>query len=124
MKICGCLGKCESPKLQLRAFSVQPSKDRKPKKYVHILNVFPALFKVGIMYLQLILIVCKFCQSPFYMCRCCFRNHIYCCKNCRYQARRLSHQKAQARYQKTDKGRNVHRQAAVTESNLSPKKIP
>jgi hypothetical protein len=57
----------------------------------------------------LIKIVCKHCQTPFYMCRSCFRGHIYCSYKCRYESFIKARRVSQSKYRTSKKGRIKHR---------------
>ncbi len=54
-------------------------------------------------------ITCKHCQTHFYMCRKCYRGHVYCSDKCRYKAYSHSHRKFQSKYRTSKKGRETHR---------------
>ena len=56
-------------------------------------------------------IECKHCHLLFYICRRCYRGHIYCSHACRDAAQRESHQKSQKKYRNTEKGRITHLKA-------------
>ena len=57
----------------------------------------------------LIKIFCKHCQTPFYMCRSCFRGHIYCSDQCRNEAFIKTRRISQSKYRTSKKGRKKHR---------------
>ena len=54
-------------------------------------------------------IQCKFCYTLFYLCRSCYRGHIYCSNECRKQAEIEAHRKAQSKYRTSEKGRIVNK---------------
>jgi len=56
----------------------------------------------------LISIDCRWCTTPFLICRSCYRGHVYCSDACREAGRRESLNKAQRRYRKTRKGKKSH----------------
>lgn len=53
-------------------------------------------------------IQCKRCGLIFYMCRSCWRGHVYCSDPCRVAARLEKQRAAQRKYRQTDKGRKAH----------------
>ena len=57
----------------------------------------------------LIELECKHCKLRFYICRKCYRGHVYCCSKCRIQAQLKAHREAQRQYRDRDKGRETHR---------------
>jgi hypothetical protein len=57
----------------------------------------------------LIKIVCKHCKTLFYMCRACFRGHVYCSDQCRNTACIRARRIAQSKYRTSKKGRIKHR---------------
>ncbi len=57
----------------------------------------------------LIQIVCKHCQTSFYMCRSCFRGHTYCSHQCRNKAYAKAHRISQSKYRTSEKGKEIHR---------------
>jgi hypothetical protein len=56
----------------------------------------------------LIELECNHCNVEFYICRKCYRGHIYCSSRCRSEAQLKAHRKAQSRYRTSDKGREAH----------------
>ena len=54
-------------------------------------------------------IQCKFCHIKFYLCRCCYRGHVYCSDECRNQAETEAHRKAQSKYRTSKKGRTANK---------------
>ena len=56
-------------------------------------------------------IPCVRCSHIFYMCRSCWRGHVYCCEECRRAARLEAHCQVQRIYRQTDKGRKAHKEA-------------
>jgi hypothetical protein len=56
----------------------------------------------------LIELVCNHCNVEFYICRKCYRGHVYCSSRCRSQVQLKAHRKAQSRYRTSDKGRQAH----------------
>lgn len=56
----------------------------------------------------LIELECKHCKFRFYICRKCYRGHVYCSSRCRSEAQLRAHRKAQSRYRTSDKGREAH----------------
>ena len=52
---------------------------------------------------------CKQCQQTFFDCSSCHQGQVYCCTNCRDEARRASVRRARARHQRTPEGREDHR---------------
>ncbi len=61
------------------------------------------------LYTLLIEIECKYCKTHFYMCRACYRGHVYCSSKCRDKAYAKAHRKSQNKYRKSDKGREENR---------------
>src|SRR6056297_3456827 len=59
----------------------------------------------------MISVVCRCCETRFYVCQSCWRGQAYCSDTCRLTARRASHRKAQQRYRQTEKGKRAHRQS-------------
>ena len=51
---------------------------------------------------------CPHCKLGFYICRKCYRGHVYCSGRCRNEAQLKAHRKAQSRYRTSDKGRQAH----------------
>ena len=56
----------------------------------------------------LIELECNHCNVEFYICRKCYRGHLYCSSRCRSEAQLKAHRKAQSRYRTSDKGREAH----------------
>jgi hypothetical protein len=56
----------------------------------------------------LIELECNHCNVEFYICRKCYRGHLYCSSRSRIEAQLKSHRKAQSRYLTSDKGREAH----------------
>jgi len=52
---------------------------------------------------------CNHCKLRFYICRKCYRGHVYCSSSCRRQAQLKARRKVQSRYRTSDKGRETHR---------------
>jgi hypothetical protein len=52
---------------------------------------------------------CTRCRKRFLICIPCYRGQIYCSSNCAKESRRLSQAQANAKYQKTEKGRLSNR---------------
>ncbi|QTA77847.1 Uncharacterized protein dnl_53440 [Desulfonema limicola] len=59
----------------------------------------------------LLKIFCKCCGILFYICRCCYRGHVYCGPECRKAGYRETRKAAQEKYRKTEKGKKQHRNA-------------
>lgn len=59
----------------------------------------------------LIRIECKLCCLIFFLCRSCFRGHIYCSGQCRAMSKRNAHRKSQSKYRTSEKGRKANRDA-------------
>lgn len=57
----------------------------------------------------LIQIKCRTCLLIFYLCRSCYRGHVYCGEPCRKIAKRDAHQIAQSKYRTSEKGRKANR---------------
>jgi len=53
-------------------------------------------------------IECRWCGNFFYVCQSCWSGRAYCSDNCRRPAQRKIHNKAQARYRQTEKGKTAH----------------
>jgi len=53
-------------------------------------------------------VTCNFCQKVFYICKSCYRGHKYCSYRCRRKGYLIKQKVAQAKYQKTFKGRMKH----------------
>ena len=53
-------------------------------------------------------ISCKLCHKTFYICKSCYRGHKYCSYRCRRKGYLIKQKVAQAKYQKTFKGRFKH----------------
>lgn len=84
-----------------------------PQKYQKIPRL-PITFKTGsngmcCSDVLLIQIVCKHCKTLFYMCRSCFRGHVYCSSECRNRAYANAHRKYQSKYRTSEKGKDAHR---------------
>ena len=56
----------------------------------------------------LIELECPHCKLGFYICRKCYRGHVYCSGSCRHEAQLIAHRKAQSRYRTSNKGRQAH----------------
>jgi hypothetical protein len=56
----------------------------------------------------LIELECNHCKVRFYICRKCYRGHVYCSGRCRSEAQLIAHRKAQSQYRTSDKGRKAH----------------
>jgi hypothetical protein len=84
-----------------------------PKKHSIKIPRLPITFKTGSYKMScdvlLILIVCKHCKTPFYMCRSCFRGHIYCSHHCRNRAYVKACRIVQSKYRTSEKGKRTHR---------------
>lgn len=59
----------------------------------------------------LISITCRWCKFPFFLCRACWRGHVYCCDDCRKSGNLKTRREAQRRYRQTEKGKKQHREA-------------
>ena len=59
----------------------------------------------------LLLVHCRWCGLPFYICRCCWRGQAYCSDECRIAGYKKRHREAQRKYRQTQKGKKVHREA-------------
>lgn len=57
----------------------------------------------------LIVIECKRCKTHFYMCRACYRGHVYCSSKCREEAYAEVHRRSQSNYRTSDQGREKNR---------------
>jgi hypothetical protein len=57
----------------------------------------------------LIQIKCRTCLLIFYLCRSCYRGHVYCGEPCRKIAKRDAHRIAQSKYRTSEKGRKANR---------------
>jgi hypothetical protein len=55
-------------------------------------------------------ITCPLCGNHFYICKSCYRGHVYCSKDCSKEGRRLSKKIANKKYRKSLKG--IKKQAA------------
>ncbi len=56
----------------------------------------------------LIELECNYCKLRFYICRKCYRGHVYCSSSCRREAQLKAHRKDQSQYRTSDKGREAH----------------
>jgi hypothetical protein len=56
----------------------------------------------------LIELECNHCNEEFYICRKCYRGHLYCSSKCRREAQLKAHRMAQSRYRTSKKGRQAH----------------
>ncbi len=65
-------------------------------------------------YVLLIEIECKHCKTHFYMCRGCYRGHVYCSSKCRLKAYAIAHRESQSNYRTSDEGREKNR---ISEQN-------
>ena len=72
----------------------------------------PSVFKSGgdgmCSDVLLIELECKHCNVRFYICRKCYRGHVYCSSRCRREAQLKAHRKAQSQYRTSNKGREAH----------------
>ncbi len=57
-------------------------------------------------------IECKYCHSPFYMCRKHYHGHRYCSDECRKAFEVESHRKSQSKYRTSDNGREKNSDGA------------
>lgn len=60
----------------------------------------------------LIRIECKRCCLVFFLCRSCYRGHVYCSDQCRKCSSQKAHRIAQHKYRTSEKGRKANRLAA------------
>ena len=58
---------------------------------------------------EVVEIRCHECLALFFVCEPCFRGHGYCAEECRVTARRRQLRAANARHQRTEEGREDHR---------------
>ena len=56
----------------------------------------------------LIELECNHCKVRFYICRKCYRGHVYCSSSCRRDAQMKAHRKTQSQYRTSNKGRQAH----------------
>ena len=56
----------------------------------------------------LIELECNHCKVRFYICRKCYRGHVYCSNSCRREAQMKAHRKTQSQYRTSNKGREAH----------------
>lgn len=56
------------------------------------------------------LFLCARCRCQSLVCRRCDRGQVYCGRDCALEARRCKQREARARYQATDRGRQMHAQ--------------
>ena len=56
----------------------------------------------------LIELECPHCKLGFYICRKCYRGHVYCSSSCRHEAQIKAHRKDQSKYRTSNKGREAH----------------
>ncbi|KPA10805.1 hypothetical protein MHK_006186 [Candidatus Magnetomorum sp. HK-1] len=59
---------------------------------------------------EILQIMCRCCGKIFYMCRACYRGHVYCSTKCRIAGYLQKHREAQKRYRGKEKGRLKHRE--------------
>jgi len=59
---------------------------------------------------EVIEVRCHRCLALFFICQPCFRGHGYCADECREVARREQRRAANARHQRTEEGRDDHRE--------------
>jgi len=59
---------------------------------------------------EILQILCRCCGKIFYLCRTCYRGHVYCSIKCRIAGYLQKHREAQKRYRGTDKGKSKHRE--------------
>lgn len=74
--------------------------------------------------MPLLKICCSWCQCFFYMCRSCWRGHVYCCDRCRLYGKRKQKSRAQRIYRRTKKGILNHRAAENRRRERLRKKKP
>ncbi len=72
-------------------------------------------------YSLLIEIECKYCKTHFYMCRACYRGHVYCSSKCRGKAYVIAHRKSQSKYRTSDAGREKNRINAQNRRRIDKK---
>ena len=56
----------------------------------------------------LIELECNHCKLRFYICRKCYRGHVYCSNSCRREAQVKAHRRVQSQYRTSNKGRKAH----------------
>lgn len=59
----------------------------------------------------LVKVPCGCCCRIFYICRRCYRNHVYCSKECRRAAYLQQHRLAEREYRKSENGKGNHRKS-------------
>ncbi len=69
----------------------------------------------------LIEIKCKCCKIYFYICRTCYRGHVYCSSKCRGKAYVIAHRKSQSKYRTSDAGREKNRINAQNRRRIDKK---
>lgn len=70
----------------------------------------------------LLSIYCECCSRIFFICRSCYRNHVYCSKECREAGYRQKHRLRQRKYRDTGNGQGNHRKSEKLRRGRS--KIP
>jgi hypothetical protein len=51
---------------------------------------------------------CNHCKLRFYICRKCYRGHVYCSSRCRSEAQLKAHRKDKRKYRISNPGREAH----------------
>ena len=57
----------------------------------------------------LVEIECKHCKTHFFICRACYRGHVYCSSKCRERAYTQAHRRSQSNYRTSETGREKNR---------------
>lgn len=79
-----------------------------------VLHYFPAFCKAGgrkILELRVIGIRCRQCGRYFFVCRQCYRGHVYCSVECREKGYKKRHQEAQKKYRAKEEKKELRREA-------------
>jgi hypothetical protein len=58
---------------------------------------------------EIIIVLCRTCDTSFGICRSCWRGQAYCTPECRKLRQEQKHREAQHRYRQTEKGKATHR---------------
>jgi len=72
---------------------------------------------------KIIEILCRCCGKIFYMCRACYRGHVYCSLKCRIAGYLQKHREAQKKYRNTKKGKSNHRENEKKRRKKNGKKL-
>lgn len=108
----------ESPKPSFRAFKYELLGKAEAQDAAHLMRS-SGNFQGRI--LKLISVFCRWCNTSFCVCQCCWRGQAYCSDICRRAGYLRSRRQAQQRYRQTQKGKRAH---CLSENRRRYRKTP